>query len=163
MQTEVLETQSYLTFRLDDEIFAASVSHVIEILELTRITRVPRSPEFMRGVINLRGSVLPVIDTRLKFGLPKAEDTVNTCIMVLNVESEGKKIMLGAIVDAVREVMEITEADIQPAPSIGARYKSEFLNGMVKSHDQFIMMLNIQLVFTTDEMSLLQEVSNTQN
>lgn len=163
MQVEVAETQSYLTFRLDDEIFAASVNHVIEILELTKITKVPRSPEFMRGVINLRGSVLPVIDTRLKFGLPKADDTVNTCIMVLNIESEGQKIMIGAIVDAVQEVMEISESNIQATPSIGSRYKSEFLDGMVKSNDQFIMLLNIQLVFTTDEMSLMQQATTSQN
>src|SRR5687768_11883119 len=105
MQADILQSQSYLTFRLGGEIFAASVLHVIEILELSKITKVPRSPAFMRGVINLRGNVLPVIDTRSKFGLESAADTVDTCIMVLNIESGNEKIMVGALVDAVQEVL----------------------------------------------------------
>jgi purine-binding chemotaxis protein CheW len=161
MEAQTLQSQSYLTFRLDEEIFATSVNNVIEILELSKITKVPRSPHFMRGVINLRGNVLPVIDTRLKFGLEKTTDTVNTCIMVLSIVTEEQNIMLGALVDAVQEVMEIDPSTIQPTPSIGSRYRSEFLEGMVKSNDHFIMLLNMNLVFNTGEMSILQEVTNT--
>src|SRR3954464_1647295 len=97
---------SYLTFKLDDEIFAANVSKVIEILEIPKITKVPRSPEFMRGVVNLRGNVLSVIDSRTKFGLPPVADTINTCIIVMIVNVDGQDMTMGVIVDAVQEVME---------------------------------------------------------
>ncbi|MEJ1239275.1 chemotaxis protein CheW [Chryseolinea sp. T2] len=150
-------TQSYLTFRLDDELFATSVINVIEILELTRITKVPRSPSFMRGVINLRGTVLPVIDARQKFGLDKTPDTVNTCILVLNIQIDNEKLTVGALVDAVQEVLDIDISTIQPAPSIGSRYKSEFIDGMVKGNDKFIMLLNVSKVFSSEEVSILKE------
>jgi purine-binding chemotaxis protein CheW len=151
---------SYLTFRLGAELFAANVSKVIEILEVPKITRVPRSPDFMRGVINLRGSVLPVIDTRTKFGLPQTEDTVNTCIIVLSVKLDGQAVTIGAISDAVQEVLEIDESHVQAAPSIGSKYKSEFIDGMVKRDEQFIMILNLDMVFSADEASILQEIVN---
>src|SRR3954464_922925 len=86
---------SYLTFKLGDETFAANVSKVIEILEIPKITKVPRSPDFMRGVVNLRGNVLSVIDSRIKFGLPVTDDTVNTCIIVMNIDLDGQNITLG--------------------------------------------------------------------
>jgi purine-binding chemotaxis protein CheW len=150
---------SFLSFRLGDELFAANVGKVLEILEIPRITKVPRSPAFMRGVINLRGNVLPVIDTRNKFGLPSTEDTINSCILVLNISIEGKEVVLGAVVDAVQEVMEIDENTIQSVPSVGARYKTEFIQGMIKVQERFIMILNLDLVFTSDEMTLLEGIS----
>jgi purine-binding chemotaxis protein CheW len=163
METETMQSQSYLTFRLGDEIFAASVLSVIEILELSKITKVPRSPHFMRGVINLRGNVLPVIDTRLKFGLAVTEDTVNTCIMVLSVNIEGQRHTIGALVDAVQEVMEIDASSIQSTPAIGSKYRTEFLSGMVKLNDQFIMLINLDLVFNTDELSILNDITEIKN
>ncbi|MBT1686098.1 chemotaxis protein CheW [Dawidia soli] len=163
METVTVTSQSYLTFWLDDELFATSVADVSEILELSKITKVPRAPHFMRGVINLRGIVLPVVDTRLKFGLEKIPDTVDTCILVLNLTIDDQQIVLGAIVDSVQEVLEIDAARIQPAPSIGSRYKSGFINGMVKHHDQFIMLLNIGLVFSTEELSILQNTSDQES
>ncbi len=158
--TEVEKLDSYLTFRLGDEVFAASVSKVIEILEIPKITR---SPHFMRGVVNLRGSVLPVIDSRIKFGLPPAPDTVNTCIIVMNINMEGQDMVLGAIADNVQEVMEIEQDRIQPAPSMGAKYKSEFIEGMVKVEDQFIMLLDLDLVFSSEEVNLLQALSEVKD
>jgi len=163
METLIQQTHSYLTFRLNEEIFAAEVSKVLEILEIPKITHVPRSPAFMRGVINLRGSVLPVIDTRAKFGLPPIADTINTCIVVMNHKFYGEQMSIGAIVDAVQEVMEINETAVQPAPTIGSQYKSEFLQGMVKLNEQFIMLLNVDLVFSTEEVSLLQEAAVQNN
>jgi purine-binding chemotaxis protein CheW len=158
----VTETiNSFLSFRLGDELFAANVGKVLEILEIPRITKVPRSPEFMRGVVNLRGNVLPVIDTRTKFGLPKIDDTINSCILVLNIAIEGREVVLGAIVDAVQEVMEIDENSIQAVPSVGARYKTEFIKGMIKVQERFIMILDLDMVFTSDEMTLLEGVSET--
>src|SRR5687768_17514595 len=112
----MITTQSYLSFKLGEEIFAANVEKVLEILEVTKITKVPKSPAYMRGVINLRGNVLPVIDTRQKFNMPHTEDTVNTCIMVLNIHMDGDKLILGALVDAVQEVLEISQDQIKTAP-----------------------------------------------
>jgi purine-binding chemotaxis protein CheW len=148
---------SYLTFKLGDELFAASVSKVIEILEIPKITKVPRSPEFMRGVVNLRGNVLSVIDSRIKFGLPSVEDTVSTCIIVMNIQIENQEITLGIIADAVKEVVEIDKTSIQAVPEIGSKYRSEFIEGMVKSDDQFIMILNIDLLFSSQEANILQD------
>jgi len=156
-QTDTLN--SFLSFRLGDELFASNVGKVLEILEIPKITKVPRSPAFMRGVVNLRGNVLPVIDTRIKFGLPTIDDTINSCILVLNLELEGKSIVLGTIVDQVQEVMEIDESSIQQLPTVGARYKTEFIDGMVKKDDQFIMLLNIDLLFSSDEASILQDIA----
>src|SRR5688500_10373348 len=102
METSTQTMQSYITFRLAEELFATNVSKVLEILEIPKITKVPRSPVFMRGVVNLRGSVLPVIDTRTKFGLSETEDTVNSCIMVLEINMQDQTITIGAVVDAVQ-------------------------------------------------------------
>ena len=150
---------SYLTFKLGDELFAAQVSKVNEILEIPKITRVPRSPEFMRGVVNLRGNVLPVIDSRIKFGLPATADTINTCIIVMDIQIDNQEITLGMIADAVKEVIEIDAQSIQAPPEMGSKYKSEFINGMVKSGDQFIMLLNIDLLFSSEEANILQDAN----
>lgn len=159
MNEQIDLLQSYLTFRLGDEIFAANVSKVLEILEIPRITKVPQSPHFMRGVINLRGSVMPVIDARAKFGLQQTPDTINSCIIVLTIRIENQPITIGAVVDAVHEVIDIQEEDIQPTPTIGSKYKSMFIRGMVKgSHDQFIMLLDPDIVFSTEEATILQEI-----
>src|SRR5688572_31143374 len=117
METSTQTMQSYLTFRLAEELFATNVNKVLEILEIPKITKVPHSPAFMRGVINLRGSVLPVIDARAKFGLSETSDTVNSCIMVLEISMQEQDIKIGAVVDAVQEVIEIAPQEILPAPS----------------------------------------------
>ncbi|QHT68144.1 chemotaxis protein CheW [Rhodocytophaga rosea] len=147
----------YLSFRLGDEIFAVNVAKVLEILEITKITKVPKSPDYMRGVINLRGSVLPVIDTRAKFDMELTTDTVNTCIMVLNIEMDGENLVLGALVDAVQEVLEIGKEQIKPAPTIGSKYKSEFIDGMVKIDEQFIMLLNMDRVLSSNELIMVKD------
>jgi purine-binding chemotaxis protein CheW len=158
--TQTESHTSYLTFRLGDEYFAANVGKVLEILEIPQITKVPRSPEFMRGVVNLRGSVLPVIDTRIKFGLPQIEDTVNTCILVINVSIDGQNVTIGATADSVQEVTEIEAGEMQTPPSIGAKYKAEFIHGMVKINEQFIMILNLDEVFSSNEGEIFQEIIN---
>ena len=153
------QTQSYLTFKLDEEIFAVTVSKVLEIQEIRQITKVPRSPSYMRGVLNLRGTVVPVIDTRIKFGMSKTIDSVNTCIVVLNIEMENDTITVGALVDAVQEVIELMDNQIGPPPSIGNKYKSEFIKGMGKVNDNFIMILDIDKVFSAEELILVKETS----
>jgi purine-binding chemotaxis protein CheW len=148
---------SYLTFRLGNELFAANVSKVLNILEMTKVTKVPKAPTYMKGVINLRGAVLPLIDTRIKFDMPETEYTTNTCILVLDIEMNGEPVHVGALVDSVQEVLEIDDANIQPPPSIGTRYKNEFMEGIVKVEDNFIMILNMDLIFSMDELSILKE------
>lgn len=154
MAEEILTTQ-YLTFTLADEVFAVDVARVREILEITNITKVPQVPDFMRGVINLRGCVVPVIDLRLKFGMQETAHTVNTCIIVVEVDMEGENIVLGALADSVQEVIEMDPSQIEPAPHIGTHLKTEFLKGMGKHNDRFVMILAIEKVFTGSELGLI--------
>lgn len=152
MKTAVEQkVDSYLSFRLGHESFAVRVSKVIEILEVPHITKVPKSPPFMRGVINLRGTVLPVIDTRLKFSLEGIADTVNTCIIVFNINFNSEEMMVGALVDAVQEVFEMDEDTLMPPPSIGGKFKTEFIRGMAKKNDDFVMVLEVDKIFSNDE------------
>lgn len=156
----ITELNSYLSFSLGEELFAANVGKVLNILEMTKITEVPKAPDYMKGVINLRGTVLPVVDTRIKFGMTPTEYTTNTCIVVMEVEMEGENIQVGALVDSVQAVLEIEDSEIKPPPSIGSKYKSEFINGMVKVDDKFIMLLDMEKVFSTDEIISLKEKTN---
>lgn len=160
MKDSTSKINSYLTFKLEDEIFGANVSKVLNILEMTKITKVPKAPNYMKGVINLRGAVLPLIDTRIKFDMGETNYTTNTCILVLDIDMAGESVHVGALVDSVQEVIEIDDASIQPPPSIGSKYKSEFIEGMAKINDEFIMLLNMDLIFSTDELSLLRDSSS---
>jgi purine-binding chemotaxis protein CheW len=154
---EVMETTQYLTFKLEEEIFALDISKVREVLDFTAITKVPRTPEFMRGVINLRGNVVPVVDMRLKFGMTKTENTVNTCIIIVEIHLDGETTVLGALADAVQEVIELGSGQIEPAPKIGTRLKTDFIQGMGKQGEGFIIILDIDRVFSADELSLVQD------
>jgi len=159
MEQKEQATNSYLTFKLGEEEFGAHVSQVLNILEMTKITSVPKSPGYMKGVINLRGMVLPVIDTRIKFGMPETEYTSNTCIVVMDLDLDDDTIHIGAIVDEVVSVIEIEENQIEPPPSIGSKYKSEFIYGMAKVEDQFIMLLDMQKVLNNEEINKISEMS----
>ena len=152
------KTQTYLSFMLGNEVFAANVKNVINILEMKPITEVPHSPDYIKGVINLRGTVLPVADMRVKFGLPEIKITKDTCILVLQINIDDENILLGALVDNVKEVLEIEESQIEPAPSIGTKYKAEFLKGMLTVEDNFIMLLNMDLIFSSEELFVLDEI-----
>lgn len=150
---------SYLTFKLGEEEFAAHVGKVLNILEMTRITEIPKSPDYMKGVINLRGSVLPVIDTRIKFGMTPTEYTPNTCIVVMDIDMDGDSIHVGALVDSVQAVLEIDDAQILPPPSIGHKYRSEFIEGVANINETFIMILNMDEVFSSEEAHNLQDTA----
>lgn len=156
----ITEVKPYLTFQLDEEIFAVDVSKVREVLELNKVTKVPRVPEFMSGVINLRGSVVPVIDLRLKFGMSKTEKSIDTCIVVLEVEIEDETLVIGTLADSVHEVFEIDPEEIEPAPRIGTRLKTEFIKGMGKRDEMFIMILDISKIFSSDELELVKDTGN---
>ncbi len=151
---------SFLSFKLGDEIYAANVSKVLNILEMVKITPVPKSPSYMKGVINLRGTVLPVIDTRIKFGMSATEFKTNTCILVLDVIVDNESLMVGALADSVQEVLEIAPEQILPPPNIGSKFRTEFISGMFKLNDeQFIMLLDMDKIFTSDELSHMAESS----
>lgn len=152
-------TASYLTFNLDNELFGINVSKVLEILEVKPITKVPKSPSFMKGVINLRGNILPVIDTRNKFGMPQQDFTIDTCIVVLNIDTGKEVLLVGALVDAVQKVIDIPAVAIQPSKSMGAIYREDFINGIGKVEEEFIMILDIDKVFSAEELSVM-EVEN---
>jgi purine-binding chemotaxis protein CheW len=139
----VEQAAQYLTFRLGEEVFALDITQVREVLDYTAITRVPRMPEFMRGVINLRGSVVPVVDLRLKFGLSATEQTVNTCIIIVEVALEGETTLLGALADSVQEVIELEAGQIEPPPRLGSSIHVEFIRGMGKRDERFVIILDV--------------------
>ena len=157
MITELItEMAQYLTFTLGSEVFAVNISKVREVLDFTAITKVPGTPEFMRGVINLRGSVVPVVDLRIKFGMSKTEKTVRTSIIIMDVALDSETAILGSLVDSVQEVLDLEPGQIEPAPRIGTRLKTEFIKGMGKRNGQFIIILDIDKVFSSDELALAQ-------
>ncbi|MBF0456322.1 MAG: chemotaxis protein CheW [Nitrospirae bacterium] len=155
------EATQYLTFKLEDEMFALDISKVREVLEFSSVTKVPRTPEFMRGVINLRGSVVPVVDLRLKFGMTRTEKTVNTCVIIVEVSFENESMVLGALADSVQEVIELEPEKIEPAPNIGMQLRTDFIKGMGKRDEEFIIILDIDKIFTADELAFAQEASQS--
>ncbi|MFQ3574140.1 MAG: chemotaxis protein CheW [Thermodesulfovibrionales bacterium] len=156
----ITHTTQYLTFKLEDEIFAVDINKIREVLDYTNITKVPKTPDFMRGVINLRGSVVPVVDIKLKFGMSKTERTLNTCIIIVEVQFEGETTVLGALADSVQEVLDIEPDHLEPAPRIGTRIKTDFIKAMGKKNDnQFIIILDIDKVFAEEDMTMLNEAS----
>jgi len=142
---------SYLTFKLGNESFAANIGNVLHILGVPPITELPNSPAYIKGAINLRGKVLTVIDPHYKFQMPSQPITKNSCIVVLELESENEKIEVGALVDSVQEVIEINHEDLLPPPDLGSRFKSDFIESIIKKDEEFILVLNIQQVFSSDE------------
>lgn len=156
--TEELQAIQYLTFVLDSEVFGVDVARVREILEYTTVTKVPKTERYMRGVINLRGSVVPVVDMRVLFGLAEAGTTVNTCIIVMEVVADGSAFVMGALADSVREVMELDPAQVEPAPKIGSRVKNEFVSGMGRQNNEFIMILDIDRMLPAETSHSIAEM-----
>ncbi len=152
----VSRSTQYLTFRLEEEVFALDISKVREVLDYTTVTKVPQTPDFMRGVINLRGCVVPVVDMRLKFALQSAAQTVNTCIIIVEIDVAGENTVLGAMADSVQEVLDMEASQIEPPPRIGTKLNTDFIRGMGKHNDQFIMILDIDKVFSCDELTAVQ-------
>jgi purine-binding chemotaxis protein CheW len=141
----------YLSFKLDEEIFALDVAKVREVLECTTLTKVPRTPEYLRGVINLRGSVVPVVDMRLMFGMEPTERTVDTCIVVTEVSLDGETVVLGAMADSVQEVMEIAPDRIEPVPVIRTGVCMDFFRGMYNLGSRFVMILDMNRFFPSGD------------
>ena len=152
-ETAVTDIIQHLTFTLADEVFALDIGKVREVLDFTTVTKVPGTPDFMRGVINLRGSVVPVVDMRLKFGMSATEQGINTCIIIVEVAVDGEKTVLGALADSVQEVLDLEAGQIEPPPRIGTKLKLEFICGMGKRDEGFVMILDVDKVFSIDELA----------
>jgi purine-binding chemotaxis protein CheW len=141
----------YLAFHLDREEFAIQVLKVREIIGVQEITAVPKTPAYLKGVFNLRGKVIPVVDLRMKFGLQELEYTQRTCIIVVNVEGETGQMLMGIVVDGVSEVLSLTVADIEDTPDFGSDVSTPFLLGMAKVKDKVKILLDIDKVLTSQE------------
>jgi len=147
------ETTQFLTFQLAEELFALNIAKVREVLDFTTVTRVPRMPAFLRGVINLRGSVVPVVDLRRKFGMKETEQTVNTCIIITEVAVNGDATVLGCLADSVQEVLDLESGQISPPPKIGTKLRTDFIAGMGRRGERFIMILDIDKIFSAEELT----------
>lgn len=152
------ETNQYLTFTLEGEQYALSVLKVREVLEFTKITKIPRTAAYMKGVINLRGSGVPVIDLRVKFGMQELEASKDTSIIVMEVDGTDGNVVIGALADSVQEVIELEPSQIEPAPRFGTKLATDFILGMGKKDDAFIILLDIDKIFSSDEVNLLNKL-----
>ena len=146
--------QQYLTFFLADEQYAVGVLNVKEITEYGVVTRVPTTPPYIRGVINLRGSVVPVVDLSVKFGLQECPVSRRTCIIIMETTLRGERATMGVVADSVSQVIQFAEQDIEPAPAFGSRVRIEYLEGMAKMGSKFVLILNMNEVFAADEVTL---------
>ena len=158
-----MDIKSYLTFKLDEEVFACHVNKLLHILEIPYITEIPGSPNYMKGIIDLRGKVLPVIDTKVKMGMPPVEFTKDTCIVVMDISIDNDSLLVGVLVDSVSEVLEFNEENILPAPNLGSKYHSDFITGIVKRDKKFILIIDIDTIFSLDEIDFLKSASGEEN
>jgi purine-binding chemotaxis protein CheW len=156
------DQQQYLTFMLGGEIYAMGILSIKEIIEYGNLTEVPRMPEFIRGVINLRGAVVPVIDLGARFGKQATGISRRTCIVIIEVANGEETQDVGVMVDAVNEVLEISASEIEPAPSFGANIRADFIDGMGKINGKFVIILNIHQVLSVEEMATLAGVAGSE-
>jgi purine-binding chemotaxis protein CheW len=159
MESSTTQTTQYLTFKLTEEVFALDISRVREVMDFTTVTKVPETPDFMLGVINLRGSVVPVVDMRLKLGMEETRNSVNTCIIIAEIELDGESTTIGALADSVQEVMELDPAQIEPPPRMGTRLQTKFIKGMGKRDDHFIIILDLDKVFSSMELAAAEDMT----
>ena len=155
----ITESNQYMTFKLGDELFAINVAQVREVLEVSQITKVPTAPDYMRGVVNVRGKAIPVVDLRLRFGLPKGVDTVQTRIIVMELDLDGEETILGGMADSVHEVIELDPGHVEPPPRIAMRWRTEFIQGLGKRGEDFIIILDVNAVFRSEELALIGTAS----
>lgn len=155
------DVNQYLTFILGGEVYGVSILVIKEILEYHEPTLVPMMPDFIRGVINLRGSVVPVVDLSLRLGRESTEVAKRTCVVIIEIQHEDERMEIGVVVDAVNEVLDIAPENIESAPNFGAKIRTDFINGMGKVDDKFVVLLNIDHVLSIEELSMLDTASQT--
>jgi purine-binding chemotaxis protein CheW len=158
----ITESRQYITFKLGNELFAIDVAQVREVLEVPQITAIPAAPGYMRGVVNVRGQATPVVDLRQRFGLPPTPDTLQTRIIVMELELDGEATVLGGLADSVHEVIELPPGSIDPPPRIAMRWRAEFIQGMGKRGDDFVIVLDANAVFSSEELVLVREAATNQ-
>jgi purine-binding chemotaxis protein CheW len=161
-QEAVAQSQQYLTFTVTGESFGITISSIKEIIEYRAPTAVPMMPGYMRGILNLRGRVVPVIDLAVRFGRPRVDATRRTCIVILEVHEHDEEHDIGVVVDTVSAVVEIADADVEPTPSFGANVRSEFITGMGKLGEKFVIILDIGKVLSVEELAVLDEAGGAQ-
>lgn len=154
------EQAQFLTFMLDSETFAIGILAIKEIIEFSTLTVVPMMPAFVRGVINLRGAVVPVVDLSARFGKTASNVTKRTCIVIVEISNEGERQDVGVIVDAVNEVLDISPQEIEPPPTFGARIRTDFIQGMGKVNGKFVILLNVDRVLSIEEMDALSHTES---
>jgi purine-binding chemotaxis protein CheW len=154
------DSQQFLTFMLGGEVFAIGILAIKEIIEYSGLTTVPLMPECVRGVINLRGAVVPVMDLAARFGRPATQIGKRTAIVIVEIDADGEQQVVGVMVDAVNAVIDIAPADIEKAPQFGARIRSEFISGMGKVNGKFVILLNTDQVLSVSELEAMAGVSN---
>lgn len=160
MDEKIDEINQYLTFTLGNEDFGLDIGKVREVLDYTTITRVPRMPEYLSGVINLRGNVVPVIDLRYKLGMGAIEQTVDTCIVIVEIMIDDEIIHVGAIADSVKEVIDLDPSQISPPPKLGTRINNEFIKSMGSQGEKFLMILDIDKILTADQLDIAQKMND---
>lgn len=141
---------TYITFKMGDELFAIDVFQVREVIDLSPIARVPTAPDYLRGVVNVRGKAVPVVDMKLRFGLPPTEPTVNTRVLILELDYEGEICVVGGLTDSVHDVIELDASDLEPPPRMGARWRSEAITGLARRENEFVMLLDVKRTFDLD-------------
>jgi len=157
MEATNLEMNQYLTFSLNDETFGVDVLQVREVMDYTSVTKVPRSPDYMLGVINLRGSVVPVVDLKKKFYMPAKDVSRDSCIVVLEIPFGDELRLIGAVADGVQEVLDLLEDEVEPAPRLGTGLNADFILGMGKVGEQFVILLDLHKIFSSEELENLAE------
>jgi purine-binding chemotaxis protein CheW len=162
-EVAISHDNQYLTFILEKGLFALDIASVREVLELTSITRIPRTPECIRGVINLRGRAVPVVDLKQKFGMGTTERTINTCVIITDISLDGENTVLGVLADSVQEVYDMEASQIEPPPRMGTPIRADCILGMGRAGEQFIIILDINKVFDAEELAgLAQTAKNTE-
>lgn len=154
-------SQVYLSFYIDEELFGINVSKVLEVLQHRIVTEVPKSPYYIMGIINFRGEVVPVLDTRIRFNLPQRNEKDSFVIAVLDLVKNDEPFRIGAIVDRVRDVITIDDKDIKPVPPIDSKFNTEFLKGIIRYGDKFMLLIDIDKVFDETIQSNNVEAKNT--
>lgn len=156
------EQQQYLTFMLGDEMFAIGILSIREIIEYGFVTDVPMTPPYIRGVLNLRGAVVPVVDLAARFGRQTRENSKRTCIVIVDIEADnGNLQQMGVVVDAVNEVLEIADRDIEPPPEFGTRIRNDFIKSMGKIEGRFVVILDLNRVLSVEEVAVIANVANS--
>lgn len=154
--------RQFLTFRLDQELFAVDISVVHEVLAFKTLTRIPHTPENVRGVINLRGNVVPVVDVRLKLGLGRTEQTADTCVVIAEAGASDQRRVFGALVDSVQEVVDLPPEVVAPPPELGKQTGADVVRGLAKRSDQLIMIVDLERVFTVEELCAHERAADLQ-